>query len=238
MTTHDNANGNGNGRYEAARAWHLAESERDEAVTSFEFALMQVMEAYQRWCVQASRLVGHPDITYNEVVVLHTVRMQERAKDAATIAKLVNRDDLPNVLYNLRKLVSLGLVEKVKIGSGTYFQVTDQGRIETNRYAELRRDLLLDSTDQVANLHQKLESIVGLMHVMTGLYDVSARETAIINPAAFFHSEDDAVAAAAAAAPTTDTPTTATPASTTPAPAKRAATKASPAKAGGGSRQK
>jgi predicted MarR family transcription regulator len=180
----------GNGSYEAARAWHLAKSERDELVTTFEFALMQVFEAYQRWCVQGARLVGHSDIAYNEVVVLHVVRMQERAKDAATIAKLVNRDDLPNVLYNLRKLVSLGLVRKVKIGSGTFFEVTDQGRIETERYAELRRDLLLGGMDEVGNLHEKLRSMIGLLHVMTGLYDTAARGAAVINPLALFPDDE------------------------------------------------
>lgn len=180
----------GGGSYEAARAWHLARSERDDLTTTFEFALMQVFEAYQRWCVQAARLVGHSEITYNEVTVLHVVRMQERAKDAATIAKLVNRDDLPNVLYNLRKLVSLGLVRKVKIGSGTFFEVTDQGRIETERYAELRRELLLSSMDEVANLHDKLRAMTGFMHVMTGLYDVAARGAATINPLALFPGSD------------------------------------------------
>lgn len=185
------ASGVGNNDYEAARAWHLAESQRDELVTAFEFTLMQTMEAYQRWCVQGAHLVGNKEITYNEVVVLHVVRMQERAKDAATIAKLVNRDDLPNVLYNLRKLVSLGLVEKVKIGSGTYFQVTELGRIETTRYADLRRNVLLDGLDQIANFDEKLNSVIRLMQVMTGIYDSAARETAVINPAALF-PEDQA----------------------------------------------
>lgn len=192
--------GLGNSDYEAARAWHLAESERDELVTAFEFTLMQVMEAYQRWCVQGAHLVGNKEITYNEVVVLHVVRMQERAKDATTIAKLVNRDDLPNVLYNLRKLVSLGLVEKVKIGSGTYFQVTDLGRIETNRYADLRRNLLLEGLDQLANFNEKLGSVIRLMQVMTGIYDTAARETAVINPAALFPEVPDAEPAAKPAA--------------------------------------
>lgn len=180
------------GAYEAARSWHLAESRRDERVTSFEFALMQVYEAYQRWAVQGQRLVSEGDITFNEVVVLHVVRMQERAKDAATIAKLVNRDDLPNVLYNLRKLVSLGLVEKVKSGSSTLFRVTDRGLLETDRYAELRQQLLLENADQVSNLDEKLDSLIRLLHVMTGLYDSAARETAVINPATMFEEASPA----------------------------------------------
>ena len=174
------------GDYEAARAWHLADSERAERVTSFEFALMQVNEAYQRWVTQAARLAGHPDITFNEVVVLHVVRMQERSKDAATISKLVNRDDLPNVLYNLRKLVGLGLVEKVKVGSSTLFRVTERGRLETNRYADMRRALLLESMDEIANIDSKMDSLITLMHLVTGLYDNAAREVVVIDPKTAF----------------------------------------------------
>ena len=174
------------GDYEVARAWHLAQDTRGELTTSFEFALMQVFEAYERWVVQAARLVGNPDINYPEVVILHVVRMQERAKDAATIAKLVNRDDLPNVLYTLRKLVSLGLAEKIKVGSGTYFQATERGRMETDRYAALRSDLLLKSMAQVTDIDSKLETVNSLLKVMTGLYDGAARETAVINPVALF----------------------------------------------------
>lgn len=177
--------------YEVARAWHLARDTRGELTTSFEFALMQVFEAYQRWAVQAARLVGNPDINYSEVVVLHVVRMQERAKDAATIAKLVNRDDLPNVLYSLRKLVSLGLVEKVKVGSGTYFKTTEQGRLETDRFAALRTDLLLKAMAEVANIDSKLETVIALLKVMTGLYDSAARETAVINPVALFPASQE-----------------------------------------------
>jgi predicted MarR family transcription regulator len=176
----------GRDAYEVARTWHLAVTPRDERVTAFEFAMMQVNEAYQRWVVQAQRLVGQSDITFNEIVVLHVVRMQERAKDAATIAKLVNRDDLPNVLYNLRKLVSIGLVEKVKIGSSTLFQVTDLGLVGTDRYAALRQRVLLEDADQVTNVDDKLDQAIRLLHTMTGLYDSAARETAVLNPATMF----------------------------------------------------
>lgn len=147
--------------------------------------------------VQGQRLVGYPDITYNETVILNVVRMQERAKDAATIAKLVNRDDLPNVLYNLRKLVSVGLVNKTRIGSGTYFEITEQGRLETDRYAELRRDLLVNNMKQIASVHEKLKVATDLMHSITGCYDTAARETATMNPAALFPDEDRTPAAKA-----------------------------------------
>jgi len=186
----NSSNNGGSIPYENARAWHLASNAEDELATSFEFALMQVFEAYQRWVPQAQRLVGYPEINYNETVVLHVVRMQERAKDAATIAKLVNRDDLPNVLYNLRKLVSVGLIKKIRIGAATYFEITEQGRLETERYAELRRDLLVNNMKQIAHLREKLQAATDLMHSITGCYDTAARETATMNPAALFPDGD------------------------------------------------
>jgi predicted MarR family transcription regulator len=185
------ANDNG---YDPVRAWHLVQSDRDEALTAFEFTLLQVEEAFQRWCVQIARLVGNPEITFNEVVVLHVVRMQERAKDAATIAKLVNRDDLPNVQYNLRKLVSLGLVEKVRLGAGSFFQVTELGRDETDRYAELRHRILTESLEEVASSDQKFAQVNRFLQVMTGIYDSAARATAVINPTLFFDPARDAAA--------------------------------------------
>lgn len=190
----------GNPDFDGARSWHLAEDSHDATVTDFEFALMQVYEAFQRYCVALARLVGNPEITFNEVVVLHVVRMQERPKDAATIAKLVNRDDLPNVLYNLRKLVSLGLVEKTKNGSATLFEVTEQGRLETQRYAELRNQVLLEAFSRTPNMGERVAEVNWTLNMMTGLYDGAAREVASINPTALFPEEPEAKPARSRAA--------------------------------------
>ena len=174
---------------ETARTWHLATDSHDAAVTDFEFALMQVYEAFQRYCVSLGRLVGQPEITFNEVVVLHVVRMQERPKDAGTIAKLVNRDDLPNVLYNLRKLVSLGLVTKTRNGSATLFEVTERGRIETQRYADLRNRVLLEAFARTPNIEERMQEVDWTLNLLTGLYDSAARDVASINPSALFADE-------------------------------------------------
>lgn len=175
------------GNYEAARTWHLATQREDETLTSFEFALMHALEAFQRFSVQGSHLVGATELSFNEVVVLHVVRMQDRPKDASTIAKLLNRDDLPNVLYNLRKLVTLKLIEKVKIGSGVHFQTTEAGIAVTDRYAELRRQVLLENMGSLEGLNEQLDFATRVLQVMTGLYDAAARETALINPATLFN---------------------------------------------------
>lgn len=171
-----------------ARLWHLATTKSDEQLVSFELALMQAMESFVRYVVAGSHLVGTREISFNEMIILHIVRMQDRAKDAATIAKLINRDDLSNVLYNLRKLVSVGLVEKVRSGANSFFQVTEQGRLETERYASLRRETLLASVTALDALDPQLEITTGTLRIMTGLFDSALRETQLINPAAMLAS--------------------------------------------------
>jgi len=177
-------------KYVGARSWHLAETERDAVFTSFEFAVLQTVAAFERWSVQAARLSGDSDaLNFSEVVLLHMVRMHDRSKDAATLAKLVNRDDLPNVLYSLRKLANLGLIEKTKVGSATFFQVTDKGRIETERYAELRQAILLSSVDSVANMEENLAFVTTVLNIVTGFYESAARECASLNPETLFGSD-------------------------------------------------
>ncbi len=73
------------------RRWHLADNAYEEALTAFEFAILQVEGGFQRFAVQAIRVSSDIDLTFNEVVALHVVRMQERSKDTATIAQLTNR---------------------------------------------------------------------------------------------------------------------------------------------------
>lgn len=164
-------------------------SAQDEVVTDFEFGLLQVHQAFERFTIQLSRLAGKHNLAFNEVVILHVVRMQERAKDGATIAKLLNRDDLPNVLYTLRKLVSTGLVEKSTSRSGTYFAVTPLGRIETDRYARLRRELLSANIDQIENLHEKLAAASHALQLMAGMYDSGARTASTLNPQMMFDND-------------------------------------------------
>jgi predicted MarR family transcription regulator len=185
-----------------AGTWHLAQTPHDAQLAELEFALLQVKEAFQRWNVQASRLVSDLDLGFGEVVILHVVRMQERAKDAATIANLVNRDDLPNVQYSLRKLADLGLVEKTRVGSGTFYSVTADGTKITDRYAELRQHLLTSTLAEIDHSEEKLRRATRFMQLMTGIYDGASRTSATVNPTLFFRAASDEPAPTAGTART------------------------------------
>ena len=96
------------------RNWHLANDETEFKVTELEFAMMRVLEAFSRWVAAADEMVGLSELKHGEHVILHVIRMQNRPKSGATIARLLNRDDLPNIQYSLRKLENAGFIQKNK----------------------------------------------------------------------------------------------------------------------------
>lgn len=184
------------------RRWHLAENAYEEALTAFEFALLQVEGGFQRFAVQSIRVSADLDLGFNEIVALHVVRMQERSKDTATIAQLTNRDDLPNLQYNLRKLVTMGLLERTKSGTSSVFTVTAKGREITDRYAQLRRQTLVSNLEELSDITTKMHHAVRSMQVLTGLYEAASRELATINTAVLFEPLSDEEPAAETARPT------------------------------------
>src|SRR5690606_24599273 len=96
------------------RRWHLAKSLEELKLTEFEYGVIRFHEAFGRWAQSALSVTAGPDLSFPEQTILHVIRMQNRPKGAATIARLVNRDDIPNIQYSLRKLEAMKLIKKIK----------------------------------------------------------------------------------------------------------------------------
>lgn len=160
------------------RAGHLRATVEEATLTEFEFASLHLIEAFRRWTTQCMQAVSTYDIAYSELLVLHVVRMQDRPKDAATIANILNREDIPNVQYSLRKLGSLDLVKKERIGTAFTFTVTKKGQDLTDRYSELRRELLLPQLGHIDDLPKAFVEMRRVMMLLTGIYDQTARVAA------------------------------------------------------------
>jgi len=176
-------------RLELARSWHLGPSPETRVMAATSIALIRTMEAFQREALSMFRLVSDADISFNEVVVLHVVAMHDRPKDAASIARILDRSDVSNVLYNLRKLSSLGLVEKAKDGAATIFRVTESGRELAHRYAAVRRRVLLDTWKGQPRALEGLVEVTFTLRHMTGVYDAQTRELASLDPGQFPSSD-------------------------------------------------
>ncbi len=165
------------------RNWHLANDETEFKVTELEFALMRVIEAFARWVAAADEMVGLSELKHAEHVILHVIRMQNRPKSGATIARLLNRDDLPNIQYSLRKLESIGLIQKIKeAGSKNHtYSITKMGEDLTNEYSRMRSEILIKKFRSIADFDNRVEDATELLAIITGIYEESARSSFSLN---------------------------------------------------------
>ncbi len=162
------------------RNWHLATTEHEAATTEFEWTLLRFNEAFQRFCLQVASTCGLGSLNYQELIILHVIRMQDRPKPVTVIARLINRDDIPNIQYSLRKLVTQGYISKIKESQGKIFaySIKDIGRERLDQYASLRGQLLTDQTATIDKIDEKLFHAGRLVSLLTGIYDEAGRISA------------------------------------------------------------
>ena len=162
------------------KSWHLAEDESSFKVTEFEWTMIRFYEAFSRTVTTLGMLTIDADLKYSEHLILHVIRMQDRPKSSATIARMINRDDIPNIQYSLRKLEAKGLIEKVQEnGAKTFaYRVTEKGALTTDEYAALRNEVLLGPMATLGNFDASIAKVTQLLGVMTGIYEEAARSSA------------------------------------------------------------
>ncbi|MCO6408989.1 winged helix DNA-binding protein [Hoeflea alexandrii] len=159
--------------------WHLAKSDVEVSTTELEFALMRTFEGFGRW--QSECLAGVVDVAASgpENALLHIIRMNERPKTIKDLARLTNRDDVPNIQYSLRKLISADLVLREGSGrSGVTYQVTEKGRAVTEAYGDLRRRLLIAAVADVPDLAERLRAATQTLNLLSGIYEEVSRVAA------------------------------------------------------------
>ena len=159
--------------------WHLAQSGVEVDMTETEFALMRTFEGFGRWQSECLASVCDLAATGPENAMLHIIRMNERPKTLKDLARLMNRDDVPNIQYSLRKLLAAGLVERKGAGrSGVTYEVTDEGRRVTEDYGALRRRLLIAAIENLPGFAERLTEATRTLNVLTGIYEEIARQAA------------------------------------------------------------
>ncbi|PWL25483.1 MAG: transcriptional regulator [Altererythrobacter sp. XM-24bin4] len=165
------------------RDWHLAKDDTEFRITELEFAMLRALEAFVRWVASADEIVGLSELKHSEHLILHVIRMQNRPKSGATIARLLNRDDLPNIQYSLRKLESSGYIKKLK-EEGTKnhnYSVTQVGKKLTDDYAELRREIFIKQLKNIADFDTRVEDATNLLSLLTGIYEECSRTSSTLN---------------------------------------------------------
>lgn len=159
--------------------WHLAESPVEVDTTELEFALMRTFEGFGRWQSECLASVCDLAATGPENALLHIIRMNDRPKTIKDLARLTNRDDVPNIQYSLRKLIGAALVQRRGSGrSGVTYAVTDAGRRVTDDYGALRRRLLLQAVAGVPGFSDRLAEATRTLNLLSGIYEEISRVAA------------------------------------------------------------
>lgn len=159
--------------------WHLAEGPVEVDTTELEFALMRTFEGFGRWQSECLASVCDLAATGPENALLHVIRMNDRPKTIKDLARLMNRDDVPNIQYSLRKLIGAGLILRKGAGrSGVTYEVTEDGRRVTEDYGALRRRLLIQAVATVPGFSDRLAEATRTLNLLSGIYEEVARVAA------------------------------------------------------------
>jgi len=162
------------------RHWHLSTNDHEVALTEIEFSIFRIFGAFNRWmddlaaCCQkdAEQLCNGMDFA-----LLNVIRMHDRPKSISEVGRLLNRDDLSNLQYSIRKLTKSGFIRK--LGSqgnkkGATYTTTELGVSATDRYAQYRQELLLPLTQAISAGDERMEQVANVLTLLSGIYDQAA----------------------------------------------------------------
>jgi predicted MarR family transcription regulator len=159
---------------ELDKSWHLAENETELKLTEFEFLLWRVFFGFTRWQEDCQSCVdGSTDLMPHDIAILHVIRMKDRPKTQYELCKLLDRDDLPNISYSIRKLVKLGLIEKSKKqskGKVIAYQVTKAGLQNTENYKAVRKSILIKMFEDEFG-EKDFSEVIKVLSTINNLYN-------------------------------------------------------------------
>ncbi|MFV1491317.1 winged helix DNA-binding protein [Phaeobacter sp. JH18-32] len=148
----------------------------EDDLSDFEFALMRTFEGFARWQSECLGLVSDLSASGPEITLMNVIRMNDRPKTIKELARVTNRDDIPNIQYSLRKLASAGLIRKTGSGrGGVTYSATEEGLGVTAAYDVQRRNLLLQALSQVPGVENRIGEATRVLNILTGIYDGIAR---------------------------------------------------------------
>lgn len=157
--------------------WHLGGGRSDVLLTELELVMLRFQQAFERWVQHVTARCGESGLSFSENVLLHAIRLQSQACTTQSISRLLNRDDIPNVQYSLRKLVKAGYLTHVNAGAkNNSFALTERAYQLTDDYAEIRHAVLVAHTPNLEAIGLQLQTIIDQISALTGQYDEAMRK--------------------------------------------------------------
>jgi predicted MarR family transcription regulator len=162
--------------------WHLAPTEEELVLINFEFLFWRTYYSWIRWQEDCQKCIANDGLTSHEIALLHVIGMNNSAKTVYELGRLLNRDDLPNIQYGIKKLIDLKYAEKVSIKSehkkAIAYQLTPQGKKNTEAFTVARQHTVSKLMKTHESIRYQLEEATKTMSLLKGLYEEASRLTA------------------------------------------------------------
>ena len=161
---------------------HIGQTDIEMALFEFQHAAICYIEAFYRHIEhQLIRITGDPNMSAQDCVILHAIRLGDRPKSIPDIQHFTNRSDIANIQYGVRKLAKAGLVMKARNqpGRGATYELTRKGRDVTDEYVRARREVIALLPHAPEALIAEVGNATRAMLQLTGVYDHVSRTDAV-----------------------------------------------------------
>jgi predicted MarR family transcription regulator len=162
------------------QSWHLAKSDVEAKLSEFEFLLWRLFYSFSKWQEDCQRCVSDDDVAAEDIALMHLIRVRESPKTISEIARLLNRDDMSNLQYSLKKLLRLKIIKKYKHTSkkSIVYEITEKGIKITDKYGEIRRNVLIKMLKSEND--QDWENLYEALTAYKNRYDNASRTVALL----------------------------------------------------------
>ena len=156
----------------------FGETDDERALFRFQHAAICYIEAFKRHIEkQMIAVTEDPSFSAQDCMILHAVRTGLRSQSIPDIQHFLNRNDVANIQYGVKKLVKAGLIEKAPrdAGRGTSYRLTREGERISGIYLANRRRLMGDLLHAQGNFQHDADIASRLMMNLTGAFDHLSR---------------------------------------------------------------
>lgn len=156
---------------------YMSSSEQAAALTRLELGIIRITEGFSRWVEELNKFASKESLNYQDVAVLHAIRMRGGARNLSEILIFLNRHDVSTIHYCLRKLEKVELVKKVSGASKreASYALTEKGQEVTAEYARLREVYLLSRIGDMRVFDDGLDTTANVIECLISTYEQSVQ---------------------------------------------------------------
>lgn len=148
------------------------------SLTRFELGLMRLSEAFASWALELQKCVSGEKMSFQEVSLLHCVRLRGGSTTLAEMMIFLHRHDLAAINYSLRKLEAQRLITRQR-GSRrreVAYSLTARGREVTDAYGAMRAQVLVRLCREVHGMQAATDQATAVVERLIGIYDQAAQQ--------------------------------------------------------------